>query len=269
MPDVYTHGHHASVIRSHTWRTAQNSAAYLLPELRSGQSLLDVGCGPGTITLDFSALVAPGRVVGIDASSSVIAQAEAARALAQVTNARFEQGDLYKLAFDDASFDVVHAHQVLQHLADPVAALRELKRVLRPGGVLGVRDSDCAAFAWAPADPLLDRWAQLYQQVTRRNHAEPNAGRYLLGWVQAAGFVDIQPSSSTWTYATDELRAWWGDLWAERSLESSFATQAIEYGFADRAELQAVSDAWRRWSREPAGYIMIPHGEILAKAPKL
>jgi ubiquinone/menaquinone biosynthesis C-methylase UbiE len=54
MSDTYTHGHHDSVLCSHAWRTAGNSAAYLLGELHPGQRLLDVGCGPGTITLDLA-----------------------------------------------------------------------------------------------------------------------------------------------------------------------------------------------------------------------
>ena len=76
---AYTHGHHESVLRSHTWRTAENSSAYLLPHLRAGQSLLDVGCGPGTITADLALLVAPGEVVGLDAGAEVVAQAAGAR----------------------------------------------------------------------------------------------------------------------------------------------------------------------------------------------
>src|SRR6266702_3009156 len=72
---TYTHGHHESVLRSHTWRTAQNSAAYLLPQLRPGMSVLDVGCGPGTITADLAALVAPGRVVALDSAQPILEQA--------------------------------------------------------------------------------------------------------------------------------------------------------------------------------------------------
>ena len=148
---TYTHGHHESVLRSHTWRTAENSSAYLLPHLRAGQSLLDVGCGPGTITSDLALLVAPGETVGVDASADVVAQAREHAAGVGLENLRFEVGDLFALGYPDASFDVVHLHQVLQHLVDPVAALVELRRVLRPGGVLAARDSDYGAFTWAPA----------------------------------------------------------------------------------------------------------------------
>ena len=119
---TYTHGHHESVLRSHKWRTVDNSAAYLALRLTSGTSVLDVGCGPGTITADIGRRVAPGRVLGIDASADVIEQAR--RDAGGGTNVEFSVGDLYALDTRDHTFDVVHAHQVLQHLPDPVRALR-------------------------------------------------------------------------------------------------------------------------------------------------
>ena len=195
--DRYTHGHHESVLRSHAWRTAENSAGYLLDSLQPGQELLDVGCGPGTITIDLAERVAPGRVVGIDSQSEVIARADELRQRRDRANVTFSVGDVYALRFDDARFDVVHAHQLLQHLTRPVDALKEMYRVMRPGGILGVRDSDYAGFAWAPRDPRLERWMHLYHQLTRRNGAEADAGRHLLGWVQTAGFTDAMASSST------------------------------------------------------------------------
>ena len=145
---TYTHGFHASVLRSHSWRTAANSAAYLVPELKPGQELLDVGCGPGTITADLAGLVAPGRVTAVDSSAEVVAQAERTAAEAGVEGIVFATADIHDLPYPDDSFDVVHAHQVLQHVADPVRALREMRRVCRPGGVVAVRDSDYAAFTW-------------------------------------------------------------------------------------------------------------------------
>jgi SAM-dependent methyltransferase len=264
--DTYTHGHHASVLRSHEWRTAENSAGYLLPRLRAGQRLLDVGCGPGTITVDLARRVAPGEVVGIDRAPEVIERARANAAAAPDTppGVRFEVDDVYALAQPDAAFDVVHAHQVLQHLTDPVAALRELRRVLAPGGTLAVRDSDYGGFVWSPADPRLTRWLELYHRITAANGAEADAGRHLGAWVRAAGFDHVVVSTSTWTFAEPETRAWWGDLWAERVTSSAFADQAVAYGLSDRGELEDLAAAWRGWAADPDAFFAVLHAEVLA-----
>ena len=261
---AYTHGHHESVLRSHAWRTAENSAAYLLPHLSSGQNLLDIGCGPGTITVDLARRVAPGQVIGVDASADVVAQAAEHAAAEGVTNVRFEVGDLFALPYD-ASFDTVHAHQVMQHLTEPVAALVELRRVLRPGGLLAVRDGDYGAFIWHPADPLLDRWLELYLAVTSRNGHDALMARSLLGMAQAAGFEDVEVSSSNWAYADPETRAWWGGLWADRVRYSRFAEQAVEYGMSDADELESIAAAFLRWAAAPDGIFVIPNVEILAR----
>lgn len=262
---IYTHGHHESVLRSHTWRTAENSAGYLLPALRPGLSLLDVGCGPGTITVDLARLVAPGRVAGIDRSPDVIAQA-AAHADDQGVTIAWQPADVYELPFADATFDVVHAHQLLQHLSDPVRALTEMRRVLRPGGLVALRDSDYACFAWAPADPLLSRWLELYRAVARRNGGEPDAGRFLKRWALDAGFSEVRATSSTWTYADPQSCEWWGSLWADRCELSLLGEQAVAYGLSTREELAAVANAFRNWSKQPDAFFMVPHGEILARA---
>jgi len=265
MRDTYTHGHHESVLRSHRWRTAENSAGYLLPCLAPGQRLLDVGCGPGTITLDLAGRVAPGATVGVDREEGVIAEARRVAESGAVSGVEFRTADAYALEFDDASFDVVHAHQLLQHLTDPVAALVEMRRVLRPGGVLGVRDGDYGGFVWAPADPLLDRWMELYHDVCRHNGADADAGRHLLGWAQAAGFTEIHPSSSTWTFADPAARRWWGALWADRVVSSSLAEQAIEYRLSSRDELEAIAAAWRRWLERDDAFFIVVHAELIAR----
>lgn len=124
--ETYLHGHHDSVLRSHRWRTAENSAGYLLPRLQDADRVLDVGCGPGTITVDLAARVPQGEVVGIDAAGDVLEDARQEASRQGRPNVRFDTGDVYHLAFNDAAFDVVHTHQVLQHLGDPVAALAEM-----------------------------------------------------------------------------------------------------------------------------------------------
>src|SRR5262249_3319851 len=147
--------------------------------------LLDVGSGPGTITADLAGLV--GEVVAVEISDEAAAGTRAR--LAGRGGAGGEGPGGGGPAPDPAhrAEPVVHAHQVLQHVADPVAALREMARVTRPGGVIGVRDSDYAAFAWYPRLPGLDRWLALYRDAARANGGEPDAGRHLLAWAHAAG----------------------------------------------------------------------------------
>ncbi|XVV14391.1 class I SAM-dependent methyltransferase [Actinoplanes sp. CA-131856] len=262
---TYTHGHHESVLRSHRWRTAENSAAYLLPHLSSGVTVLDIGCGPGTITADFAALVTPARVTALEVKEEALDLARAEIARRGLANVDFAVGDVHALDFPDASFDVVHAHQVLQHITDPVAALREMRRVTRPGGVIAVRDSDYRAFAWYPELPELDEWMALYQRVARGNGGEPDAGRRLLGWAHAAGLADVTATSSTWCFATQEDRDWWGGMWADRILKSDMAATALRTAAATEADLARISEAWRAWSADPDGWMSLLHGELIVR----
>jgi SAM-dependent methyltransferase len=262
---VYTHGHHESVLRSHRWRTAANSAAYLLPELRSGQDLLDVGCGPGTITADLAALVAPGTVTAVDAAEDVLDSARETARAQGVANVRFAVADVHALDFPDDSFDVVHAHQVLQHVGDPVRALREMRRVCRPGGVVAARDADYGGFTWFPEVPGLDEWRRVYRTVARANGGEPDGGRHLVSWARQAGFTDIAATATTWRFATLEERAWWSGLWADRTVASGYAGLAVDGGHATRERLAEFGEAWRQWGAEDDGWFMVPHGEILCR----
>jgi ubiquinone/menaquinone biosynthesis C-methylase UbiE len=262
---VYTHGHHDSVLRSHRTRTVANSAAYLAERLRPGVRVLDVGCGPGTITVDMAARVAPGQVTAIDAAAAVIEEAGVLAAEQGVTNIEFAVADLYSLPYPDNSFDVVHAHQVLQHLADPVAALGEMGRVCRAGGVVAARDADYAAMVWYPENPSLYDWLATYRAVAHANGAEPDAGRRLLSWARRAGFTDITPTGSLWCYATPDERTAWGNMWSDRIRGSAIAEQAVSGGHATREDLERMSRAWHEWAADEDGWFSIPHGEILCR----
>ena len=261
----YTHGHSAAVLSAHSRRGAADSAAYLLAHLRAGMDLLDVGCGPASITADLAERVAPGRVVALDAAAGAL---EAARATLRERRlseqVEVTSGDVMALPFEDTSFDVVHAHQVLQHLADPVGALAEMRRVTRPGGIVAVRDAVYSAMTWFPEPAGMEQWRSVYMATARANGGEPNAGSRLLSWARAAGFADASASASTWCYATPADRAWQSQTWAQRCL-TSFGPRAVELGLADRADLEAMAQAWRQWGDSEDAWFVVVHGEVLAR----
>jgi hypothetical protein len=147
-----------------------------------------------------------------------------------------------------------------------VAALREMARVCRPGGLLAVRDVDYAATTWFPDDAGLTRWLDLYQRVARRNRAEPDAGRRLLAWAHAAGLRDTTATTSAWCFATPAEREWWGNSWAGRATASAFAEQAVAYGLATPDELEGIAQAWLRWAAADDGWLGMMHGELLIRA---
>ena len=260
----YTHGHEQATLASHGARTAATSAAYLLPLLSPGQTILDVGCGPGTITLDLAEAVAPGQVVAIENVEAPLGAAREEAARRGDTTTRFELADVMALPYDDDGFDVVHAHQVLQHLTDPVAALREMGRVCRPGGWVAVRDADYAAMAWHPQVPGLDLWRDTYRAAARANGAEPDAGRLLRSWANRAGLTDVRVSSSTWTYADPASAEWWGTSQATRYSSPVFATQAAELGVGPDG-IDQIASGWRTWGSDPDAWFVVLHGELLAR----
>jgi SAM-dependent methyltransferase len=223
--------------------------------------VLDVGCGPGTITADFANRVAPARVVGIDASAEVVALAARDHTAA---NLSFRTGDVYRIDEPEDSFDLVHAHQVLQHLSEPVSALVEMRRVCRRGGVVAVRDADYEAMTWWPDTPGLREWLDMYRTVARANGGEPDAGRRLVAWARAAGFTDVTASASAWCFASAEDRTWWAHTWARRTADSPLTHRAVELGIASPAELAAYAEAWHEWAGHPDACFVVVHGEVLA-----
>ncbi|MDP2327798.1 MAG: methyltransferase domain-containing protein [Dehalococcoidia bacterium] len=265
--DRYTHGHHASVVGQHARRTAERDAAYLLPYLQPGMRLLDVGCGPGTITTGLARAVAPGEVVGIDVVPAVVETARGHLAESGLTNVRFEEGSVYALAFKDGAFDAVHAHQVLQHLARPADAAREMLRVLKPGGVVAVRDADYATMIAWPRLPELDRWLSVYHAVASRNGADADAGRRLGAWLREAGFEDVRTTATAVVFADRDSVLNWGDSWADRVTHSSLAEQAIEYGLATRDDLEAIASGWRAWARHEDAFFLYVNVECVAFRP--
>ncbi|KAA8916841.1 hypothetical protein TRICI_000960 [Trichomonascus ciferrii] len=263
---VYTHGHHPSVLRSHSWRTVANSAEYLIKYLKPDMYILDVGCGPGTISIDLAAnYVSQGKVLATDYAEDVLKTAKASADEQRIKNIEFETADIHNLHYPDNTFDVVHAHQVLQHITDPVKALQEMLRVVKPGGFVAARDTDYESFEWYPDIDGMDFWKQKYLEVARANGGDPLIGKYLHAVARRAGYDHdrLETTAGVWCYTSKKEVAWWSDLWAERTLKSSFATTAKTNNIATQEDLERIAKAWENWGKSQDPRFILVHGQIV------
>ena len=264
---IYTHGYDASVIDGHSKRTAQNSAGTLLGMLRPGMDVLDIGSGAGTITADLAQAVAPGRVVAVELDDTAAELTRRTLEQRGINTVEVVVEDAHQLSYPDHSFDVVHAHQVLQHVADPVLILQHMWRVTRPDGIVAARDTDYTAFSWYPHDPRLERWRELYLLAARHNGGHPDAGVRLKYWAEQAGIHPMRIGAAIWPFSTPEDLTWWSQSWAQRISNTQLATQILREGWASEEELHDIADAFRRWGNQPGAYFMVPHGELIARKP--
>jgi SAM-dependent methyltransferase len=230
-------------------RTAAKEAAFLLPYLRPGMRVLDVGCGPGSITLGLAEVVAPGEAIGVDFQPLQVAQAQALSDTRGLTNTRFEVADAYQLPFPDCYFDVVFAHTLLWHLREPVRALTEMRRVLRRGGIVGVRDIDWGGRIHAPLTPVLEQWYEMTVRVRRRNGGNPFMARYQRQLLLDAGFARSEASASVWSAGKpEETRQCSSFLKAQLQ---GFSKAVLTEGWMDEAALRTVVAEIDAWAERP------------------
>jgi len=247
--DGYSMGYSQEMHRLMAERNVAEFADHLLPHLRPGMRLLDCGCGPGTITLGLAAVVTPGEVVGLDIAPVQIERAAALAAEQGVGNARFETGDVYALPFPDASFDSVYANALLQHLSDPVRALREFRRVLRPGGIAAIRDPDWGTWIIEPATPLLDLLRDLRLRLYAHNGSDASYARHLRRLLLEAGFAQAECYASAMSRGTlDRVRENARNHAEEMRV---FGPTMIAAGLADAATVEAVVEELRAWGERP------------------
>ena len=262
---MYSVGYDTATTDFFHHRRAASHAAFFLPHVRPGMTLLDCGCGPGTITLDFAKVVAPAEAIGVDIEPGQLQFAQAQAVDREKLNVRFMVADLYALPFLDRSFDAVFLHGVLEHMQSPAAALGEVRRVLKHGGVVGARHADFGGFLLEPAEPPLDRFGLLFERLMIYNGGDPVAGRHQLRWLREAGFRKpvVSASYDCWTSTAEETRRNAGFL-AKLVGESAFALQLIEAGLADSATLARMSESFMAWGRHPHAFAAEAWGEAVA-----
>ena len=193
--ESYTPGHSQNATNFMSNRSIESHGQFFLPYLSAGVSVLDCGCGPGSISLGIASLIAPGRIVGVDAGTSQIEKATADAANAGVSNAEFRTADAYALPFDDATFDRVFSHALIEHLAEPQRVIHEMVRVLKPGGHLGVCSPDWGGFILAPPSDALSQAIDAYTTLQTHNGGDVYAGRKLGSHLQMAGCEEILMSA--------------------------------------------------------------------------
>lgn len=238
----YLHGYEEWTRRWMETRTAERELGFLIPYLAPGKDLIDCGCGPGSITLGLAEAVSPGNVVGIDIEPRQLEVARAAAAQRGLGNARFEQASIYEIPAPDASFDVAVAHFVIEHVSDPPRALREMRRVLRPGGIAAIKDPYYPAFVFRPRTPEIALFEELMARWQKHNHASPTYAADLRSHLLAVGFSRTQASGGTEQAAGSGEDATVLHMILENQVtEAAFRETVVNEGWATEDQLNAIS----------------------------
>jgi len=262
--EQYTMGYGPAATAIMAVRTAQSHAAFFLPKLKPGMSVLDCGCGPGTITIGFAEIVAPGEVVGTEIEDSQVALARENASNQKVSNARFELANIYALPFESASFDAVFISAVMSNLREPVRGLREAYRVLKPGGVIGIKEFDHGGDLFYPVEAALKQYNECYWRLRGENGHDPESGRKVGAFLLEAGFRDVTMSACYESMADPKdlrriaeafaglLSEGWGEAFTNR-------------GWASPENIREMSDAWLRFPSAHGSFYAGAWCEVVAQ----
>ena len=262
-PD-YTMGFSEEFLENLRRFTAQANAAYLIPYLRPGLRVLDFGCGPGTISAGLARAIAPGELHGVDMEPS---QVELARSVAEahdVSNATFHVGDVTALPFEDDYFDVAHCHNVLMHIPDTAAALAEVKRVLKPGGILGCREMICASSFTEPDFGVIRQAWDMFEDLLAADDGHPQMGKELKVHLKNAGFENVYATATFDIFSAPADVEFIYGIATQWFLSPEIAEAAIKYGAATRELCDAIGNAYARWREHPGAFLGVAYGETLA-----
>lgn len=266
-PQAYTMGYSEEFLQLLDRRNAANSASHLLQHLQPGMRLLDLGCGPGTITVGLAEAVSPGEVHGIDMEESQIELAQTAVAAENHLNVTFHAGNALELPFEDGFFDVVHAHAVLMHIPDTAGVLAEAMRVLKPGGIFSSRDLIGESTFFEPGSDGLEEAWNIFTTLMRGNGAHPEMGKELKGLLLQAGFQEIRSSASFDSYGTPEDLDFFHGFVIDWFFSDSLIDRVTGLGIATREKF----DYWRAeldsWRAAPGAFGALAFGECMGRKP--
>ncbi len=265
-PD-YTMGFSEEALASPMRHSAESDAAYMLPYLRPGLRVLDFGCGPGSISVGLAKYIDTGELHGVDMEES---QIEIARSVARAIgrrNAIFHVGDVTDLPFEDGFFDIAHGHDILMHVPDTRALLTEIKRVLKPGGIISCREIICGSSFAHPDFDVVRRLWEMFEDLLAANDAHPQMGKDMKTHILEAGFTNIRVSASFNTYNSPEEIHFVRYRAFEWLLLSEVTAAAIKYGaWTEELSTQARAIA-DKWIEHPGAFAATAYGEAIAVKP--
>lgn len=251
--EQYSAGYGDELVGLFKGRTVSKEASFFVPYLNPGMTLLDCGSGPGTISVGLAKVIAPGRVIGIDMEISQVEAAQAHALECGVSNVQFEPANVYELPFSDASFDAAFVHCVLQHLKNPLNALREIYRILKPGGIIGVRDDDRGALLIAPPCPQMEKLIALLGKHMEYCGGNPYVGRHHRKLLRQAGFIRTKASASCGYHGTLEETRKCVSLGAHLA-GTTMAETAIRMDWVSPDELKELIAASIEWGENPDAF---------------
>ena len=263
----YTSGFSEGYLRYLMRHTAEANVAYLLPYLRPGLRVLDVGCGPGTISVGLARAIDPGCLHGVDMEES---QIELARRVAEAgghSNAIFHVGDVTDLPFEDGFFDIAHCHSILQHVPDTKAVLAEVKRVLKPGGILGCREIICGSSFMHPDLGGVGKAWDVFEDLLAADDGHPQMGKDMKGYILEAGFTNIRLTASFDTFSAPEDIAFVYGFISGWLLSPEITEAAIKYGAATKELCDRIRFAFDKWKDHPGSLAAVAFGEAIASSP--
>ena len=263
--EEYLHGYtpeHRAFLSS---RTATREAGFFLPHLRPGMRLLDCGCGMGALTTSLAEWLAPGEVIGFDREQSQIDAARDWAGEKGVGNVRFELGNIYEIAHPDASFDAVFAFTVLEHLREPLRAMQEMRRVLKPGGVIGLCDPDYESQLQAPSSPGLQELTMLMRRFSEQ-HASPYYARHQRQYLLEAGFARTEGFAVGVGGGNAEMTPFMFRIIMKPTVEA-IRPWILANGLADETHLQEILAEAEAWSRRPDAFFGLLQCAVVGWAP--
>ena len=265
---TYTMGYSEEFLQLLQRRNVENNAQHLLPHLKPGLRVLDVGSGPGTISLGLARAVEPGQVHGIDMEESQIMLARASAEAGGHSNAQFQVGDATDLPFEDGYFDIAHTHAVLMHIPDTEKTLSEIIRVLKPGGILASREMITLASFAGPADALEPEAWKTFGKLLAARGGHPNMGLDLKNIFVNAGFIDVQASASFDVFSTPEDVAFFHAFVNEWFLSDEVIEPATQFGLATREQFEKWREELNRWDGHPGSMSAIAFGNAIGFKPQ-